>query len=98
MPFAECAARSFTVVSIQKNAPEFSGVYGLSNAREWLFVGESDNIRATLLEHYREIGTVLKNQTPTGFAFELCSATERLFRLKALVRELHPHCLKAATS
>jgi hypothetical protein len=92
MPFAECAARSFTVVSIQKNAPEFSGVYGLSNAREWLFVGETDNIQANLLEHYRENGTVLKNLMPTGFTFELCSSTERLLRQKALVRELHPRC------
>jgi hypothetical protein len=95
MPLAECAARSFTVVSIQKNAPEFSGVYGLSNAREWLFVGESDNIRASLLEHYRESGTVLKNLAPTGFTFELCSSTERLIRQKTLVRELHPRCHQA---
>ena len=88
MPFAECAARSFTVVSIQQNAPEFSGVYGLSNAREWLLVGESDNIRASLLEHDRETGTVLKNRMPTGFTFELCSLTERIARQEALVRAL----------
>jgi hypothetical protein len=92
MPFAECAARSFTVVSIQKNAPEFSGVYGLSNAREWLWVGESDNIRASLLEHYRETGTVLKNRMPTGFTFEMCSSTERIARREVLVRELRPRC------
>ena len=92
MPFAECAARSFTVVSIQKNAPEFSGVYGLSNAREWLLVGESDNIRAHLLEHHQEIDTVLKNLAPTGFTFELCSSTERIARQKTLVRELQPRC------
>jgi hypothetical protein len=98
MPFAECAARSFTAVSIQKNAPEFSGVYGLSNAREWLLVGESDNIRAQLLEHQREIGTVLKNLTPTGFTFELCSSTERLIRQKTLVRELRPRCHQASIS
>ena len=92
MPFADCAARSFTVVSIQKNAPESSGVYGLSNAREWLFIGESDNIRARLLEHRRKIGTVLERQNPMGFTFELCSPSERSARRKALVRELKPRC------
>ena len=92
MPFADCAARSFTVVSIQKNAPESSGVYGLSNAREWLFIGESDNIRAHLLEHHRKIGTVLERQNPMGFTFELCSPGERNARRKALVRELKPRC------
>jgi hypothetical protein len=92
MPFAECAARSFTVVSIQNNAPESSGVYGLSNAREWLFIGESDNIRADVLECQREIGTTLKAQTPTGFTFELCSPTERSARQKTLIRELKPRC------
>lgn len=90
MPFAECTARSFTVVSIQNNAPESSGVYGLSNAREWLFVGESDNIRAHLLKHYRKIGTVREVQSPMGFTFELCSPSERSIRLKTLMRELRP--------
>lgn len=90
MPFAECAARSFSVASIQKNAPESSGVYGLSNGREWLFIGEGNNIRAHLLEHAKETGTVLKTQNPTGFSFELCPAGERSGRLDTLVRELGP--------
>lgn len=92
MPFAEYAARSFTVASIQKNAPESSGVYGLSNAREWLFVGQGNNIRAHLLEHLREVDTVLTAQNPTGFTFELCSPGERMGRQDALVRELEPRC------
>jgi hypothetical protein len=41
MPFAQFAARSFTAVSIQKNAPESSGVYGLFNARECLLIGKA---------------------------------------------------------
>ena len=92
MPFADCAARSFTVVSIQKNAPEFSDVYGLSNAREWLFIGGSDNIRAHLLAHHRKIGTVWERQNPMGFTFERCSPSERDARRKALLRELKPRC------
>jgi excinuclease UvrABC nuclease subunit len=59
MPFVDCAARSFTVPSVRKNAPELSGVYGLSNAREWLFVGQGNNIRAQLLAHLNELDTAL---------------------------------------
>jgi hypothetical protein len=92
MPFTECAARLFTLVSIQKNAPESSGVYGLCDAREWLFVGESDNIRAHLLEHHRKITTVRERQSPMGFTFELCSPAARSARRQALVRELKPCC------
>ena len=90
MPFAECAGRSFTVASVQKNAPESSGVYGLSNGREWLFIGEGNNIRAHLLEYLRETTAVLRTQVPTGFTFELCAASERVARQGVLVRELAP--------
>ena len=92
MPFAEFAARSFSAPSVQKNAPESSGVYGLSNAREWLFIGHGNNIRAQLLERLREVGTVLSTQSPTGFAFELCSPGERIGRHCTLIRELGPRC------
>lgn len=90
MPFAQFATRSFTIISVQNNAPAASGVYGLSNAREWLFIGEGNNIRARLLEHLREIGTALNMQNPTGFTFELCSPEERIARQDKLVRELEP--------
>lgn len=67
MSFAECAARLFRAVSIRKNAPESSGVYGLSNGREWVFIGEASNIRARLMEHLEEADTMLANRKPTGF-------------------------------
>ncbi len=92
MPFADCAARSFTVPSVRRNAPESSGVYGLSNAREWLFVGQGNNIRTQLMEHLNEVGTALMAQNPTGFAFELCPTAELIHRQDALVRELEPRC------
>ena len=44
MAFSGCSARSFTPSSVQKNAPEASGVYGLSNAVEWVLIGETSNI------------------------------------------------------
>lgn len=92
MPFENYGTRAFTAVSIDKNVPSAPGVYGLSNARAWLFVGESDNLRARLLEHLREGGTALKQQHPTGFAFELCAPTDRIGRVTRLILELRPTC------
>lgn len=92
MSFAECGARSFTAVSVRKNAPERSGVYGLSNGREWLFIGEADNIRARLLEHLEETATPLGNRGPTGFTFEECPPCDRVLRQNALIRQFEPVC------
>lgn|SRR5690242_714881 len=92
MSFVECAARSFTAVSIQKNAPDSSGVYGLSNGCEWIFIGETSNIRARLMEHLNEIDSVLARRGPTGFTYEVCSPDERITRQDALVRQFEPFC------
>jgi excinuclease UvrABC nuclease subunit len=92
MSFVECAARSFTAVSVQKNAPDSSGVYGLSNGCEWIFIGEASNIRARLMEHLSEVDTALARRSPTGFTFELCSPNKRITRQDALVRQFEPFC------
>jgi excinuclease UvrABC nuclease subunit len=98
MAFTECAARSFTAVSIQKNAPDCSGVYALTNSREWVFVGEANNIRARLMEHLAETGTSLTARKPTGFTFEICSPADRLGRRAQLVREFSPYCNRGTPS
>ena len=92
MSFAECAPRLFTAVSIRKNAPESSGVDGLSNGSEWVFIGEASNIRARLMEHLEEANTMLAKRKPTGFAFEECPPGNRLSRQDALVRRFEPFC------
>ena len=98
MAFAECAARSFTAISIRKNAPDCSGVYALSNSREWVFIGEANDIRARLMEHLGEIGTSLTARRPTGFTFEICSPATRLSRRAELVREFEPFCNRGILS
>ena len=70
------------------------GVYGLSNAREWVYVGATDDIRATLLGHLREGNTTLKSRAPTGFTFEICHPSQRDARVSRLVTELAPVCTK----
>lgn len=90
MPFDSFRPHSFSLISVQNNAPALSGVYGISNAREWLFVGEADNIKATLISHLQEPRTPLLEQKPTGFTFELCVPSDRLARQERLIQEYRP--------
>jgi hypothetical protein len=90
MPFDRLVPHTFSLISVQKNAPALSGVYGLSNAREWIFVGETDNIKATLLRHLQGTHTPLLERGPTGFIFELCAPHDRPERQKRLIEEYEP--------
>jgi hypothetical protein len=90
MPFDRFVPHDFSLVSVQRNAPALSGVYGLSNAREWILVGEADNIKAALLRHLRETHTPLLEREPTGFIFELCVSYNRVARQKRLIQEYRP--------
>jgi len=90
MPFDRLAPYTFSLVSVRNNAPPLSGVYGLSNAREWLCVRETGNIRAALLGHLQETHTPLMQRVPTGFTFELCSPHDREDREARLIQEYAP--------
>jgi hypothetical protein len=92
MPFHNAAGYSFSAVSVRKNAPALSGVYGISNDHEWILVGVADDIQAALLVHLRETGTLLQTRTPMGFVYELCGPTDRISRQNRLVMEMEPVC------
>lgn len=92
MPFEQLFPRSFTVPSIREHAPALSGVYGISNAGEWIYIGEADDIQAALLLHLQESNTALLKRHPTGFVFEVCGRTKRRDRQDRLVREYEPAC------
>ena len=90
MPFEQGAPMAFTAISVQNNAPSSSGVYGLSNSDEWIFIGEASNIRSALLEHLREVNGMPAARKPRGFSFELSPAVQRVERRDCLARELTP--------
>jgi predicted GIY-YIG superfamily endonuclease len=67
-------------------------VYGISNAREWIYIGETENIQSSLLNHLHEINTTLKKREPTGFVFEVCDQAHRSSRQDRLIGEYGPAC------
>jgi len=90
MPFGNHGNRSFTAISIGNNAPPLSGVYGLADARQWIYVGETADIQAELLKHQRSPGAFLRQHPPSGFTFELTTRERRVERHNRLVSELEP--------
>lgn len=64
----------------------------MSNAREWIYIGESDDIQAALLSHLQETDSALMKKQPTGFVFEVCDPAGRPARQDRLVFEYEPAC------
>ena len=92
-PFAETRylKYQFERESIVLKAPESSGVYGLYSAL-WIYIGESDNIRARLLEHLAGDNPCISRREPSGFAFEVVSPQDRCRRKEELIKKLEPAC------
>jgi hypothetical protein len=92
MPFEHLIPRPFVPLAIQAYAPMASGVYGISNAREWIYIGEADDIRGALLTHLSEHESPLMQSKPAGFVFEVCGRDRRPARQDRLVHEYGPTC------
>ena len=73
-------------------APIASGVYGISNAREWIYIGEADDIQGALLAQLADVHTSLMKREPTGFVFEMCQRAHRPIRQDRLILEYEPVC------
>ncbi len=92
MPFEQLIPRPLSLIAVHAYAPTTSGVYGISNALEWIYIGETDNIQGTLLAHLQELGTSFMKRQPTGFVFEVCDGVRRQARQDRLVLEYEPTC------
>jgi hypothetical protein len=92
MPFQQVTPRPFSSRGIQMYAPMASGVYGISSSREWLYIGESDDIQMALQELLEDGRDWLMKRSPTGFVFEVCEGARRVSRQERLVFEYGPFC------
>lgn len=92
MPFEQTIPRSFNPDAVQMYAPASAGLYGISNSREWIYIGEAENIRAALLAHLQDLGAPLMKRQPTGFVFESSNGPGRAMRQDRLILEYEPFC------
>lgn len=96
MPFNQSIPLPFTPRAVESHAPVTSGVYGISNAREWIYIGETDNIQGALFHHLQDLYASLMKRQPTGFVFEVCDGARRSARQDRLVLEYEPVCNRHA--
>jgi len=89
MPWNGSGKFNFTQQSVNAYAPAQSGVYALFNDGEWIYFGESEDIRTRLTQHINnETNRCVSLANPQFFAYELVfGAAARLARQNVLIRE-----------
>jgi len=95
MPFSSTTGFAFSEFGIASYAPRESGVYGIYNSKEWIYIGEAKDIEARLYEHIRlqsDQGIRISRRNPTHFIFERCDYLTRISREAELIRQLDPTC------
>jgi excinuclease UvrABC nuclease subunit len=95
MPFNSATGFTFSESGIATYAPRESGVYGIYNSGEWIYIGEAKDMEARLYEHFRkqsEQSARIWRRNPTLYIFERCDAATRTAREGQLIRELRPTC------
>lgn len=92
MPFEKLIPHAFSAASVRGYAPAVPGIFGISNSREWIFIGESNDIRASLAQYFSVGDPDVMKRMPTGFVFEACAPDRQRARKDRLVAEYAPIC------
>ena len=92
MPFPTENSFAFTPVSVRAHAPTASGIYGIFNGSQWIYVGMGEDIQHALLAHLSDTEVCIRRFNPTGFSFELDAGATRVARQETLIRELGTQC------
>ena len=90
MPFNPPFPRPFIASEVRARVPAESGVFGISNSGEWIYIGECANLQATLLAILQRPNDAFPDRIPTGFVFERCDLANRPARQRTLVCEYKP--------
>ena len=77
--------------AVQDQAPDASGIYAIFTPRRWLHIGETDDIRRSLLDHLNDTDVnELVESGPLSFSFEEVPPAGRGARRRALIAQLAP--------
>lgn len=82
----------FNRATIIASAPAQSGVYAIYNQGSYIYLGEGKDIQARLLDHLNGDNRCILLHGPTGFAFEVVAAYQRVARQDALILQLKLLC------
>jgi len=92
MPWRNIRSFLYTPVSVCRNAPAAPGVYAIFTPSEWVYIGESLDIQARLLQHLNGDIPCISRSRASSFSFELLAAPKLGARHRELVLEYLPFC------
>ena len=98
MPWAASGVYPLSEASVVLNAPAKSGVYTISGlhrlngAPTCLYIGETENILAQLIQHLHAADSCLPTFRALTFSYELVARVAMSLRSAELVRQLRPIC------
>ncbi len=83
-------SHAFNELSVLLQAPAKSGIYLLQTSNRCIYIGESDNVRKSLLAHLHGDLPWITVWSPSRFCFELCPDSSRAALRDQLVEQLQP--------
>jgi hypothetical protein len=90
--FEGLPAYAFTPAAVRRAAPEQSGVFAIFTSSQWVFIGESANIRQALFDLLNVPNECIQLWHPLSFSWEHVSQSDRSARRQALITNLQPAC------
>ena len=84
MPWLQPHSVPFTLIQISAHVPSEPGVYGLLDGDSCVYVGESWNLKARLLE----LATNVSTTATLTLVYETCTEADLAARQKSLAEEL----------
>ncbi len=82
----------FSRTSILLNAPQEPGIYVLQADTTWIYVGETENIRAQLVAHLDGDNLCITMHSTLRFSYELVPSVIRTWRRDDLIKAYRPTC------
>jgi len=92
VPWKNSTSYRFDRASVAIHAPPESGVYAIFAGTTWIYVGESLDIRAQLMEHLDGDNPCFTVFPGLMWSYELHLSETCAWRQGELVREFHPVC------
>ena len=74
------------------HVPAISGVYAIWRPGTWVFIGETNDLRHALMEHFGGDNACITQSRPTTFGYEAHPEGSRVERQHELIAELRPTC------
>jgi excinuclease UvrABC nuclease subunit len=99
MSLSEQDPRWFSEAGISSIKAGQTGVYGIYNSSEWIYIGQAEDLRDRLLEHVRgksDQSSCMLKHNPTSWVGQIVDKSQLDSLESSLIAEYSPACNKTA--